>query len=266
MFKFVSDLIFTIMTTDSKRTITIGGIVADDYRAAAIFKKAGIDFCCGGNKSLEVACEEKNADIQIVSSELEALKLSPVNPQFDFKNWDPGFLCDYIVNTHHQYVTKTLPELVFYTEKIAHVHGEHHPELVEVASLFTEINRELLQHLKNEEEVLFPAIKAVLKGNQAALRVGNEAVNGGNEGVNAENVVAKSTIVSEIARMSGEHEFAGGAMDRINELTRGYALPEDACNTYLVAFKMLEAFEDDLHTHVHLENNILYPKALAMAE
>jgi len=73
----------------------------------------------------------------------------------NFKNWDPGFLCDYIVNTHHQYVTKTLPELVFYTEKIAHVHGEHHPELVEVASLFTESNRELLQHLKNEEVICY---------------------------------------------------------------------------------------------------------------
>lgn len=231
------------MTTDNNNTITIGEIVADDYRAAAIFKRAGIDFCCGGNKSMAVACGEKNIDLQKLSGELDELKLSPVNPQFEFKNWDPGFLSDYIVNTHHKYVTKTLPELVFYTQKIANVHGENHIELTEVASLFTEINRELLQHLKNEEEVLFPAIKVLLKGDDEA---------------------AKSTVVSEITRMSAEHEFAGGAMDKINELTQGYKLPEDACNTYRVAFKMLEAFEDDLHTHVHLENNILYPKALAM--
>lgn len=233
------------MQTDMSRSITIGEIVAEDYRAAAIFKRAGIDFCCGGNKSMEMACREKNIDLERLSSDLDELKLIQISPQFDYKNWDPGFLCDYIVNTHHRYVSKTLPELDYYTQKIASVHGEHHPELVEVAGLFKEINRELLQHLKNEEEILFPAIKAVLKG-------GDES--------------AKPTIVSEITRMSGEHEFAGGAMDNINVLTGGYRLPEDACNTYRVALKMLEAFEDDLHTHVHLENNILYPKALAMAK
>jgi regulator of cell morphogenesis and NO signaling len=137
-----------------------------------------------------------------------------------------------------------LPELVFYTRKIANVHGEHHPELVEVANLFDKINAELLQHLKNEEEVLFPAIK---------------------EAVNTNSAKARETIVSEIARMEGEHEFAGGAMDEINRITKGYKVPDDGCNTYRVAFQMLEKFEDDLHTHVHLENNILYPKALQLS-
>jgi regulator of cell morphogenesis and NO signaling len=142
-------------------------------------------------------------------------------------------------------VLKTLPELVFYTQKIADVHGAHHPELIEVASLFTRINEELLQHLKNEEDVLFPAIRA------AEISASPQV---------------KSTIISEVTRMQGEHEFAGGAMDKINVLTKNYLIPADACNTYRVALKLLEQFEDDLHIHVHLENNILYPKALKIAE
>ncbi|HCY41554.1 MAG TPA: iron-sulfur cluster repair di-iron protein [Prolixibacteraceae bacterium] len=233
------------MTTEKNELRTIGQIVADDYRAAAIFKQAGIDFCCGGNKSIELACSEKNLDAGKLTAELKELKLSSPGQHQDFNNWELGFLSDYIMNTHHKYVVKTLPELMFYTQKIADVHGENHSELLEVASLFSEINRELTQHLKQEEEVLFPAIKEVTKSNTPET---------------------KATIISEISRMNGEHEFAGGAMDKINEITNGYALPHDACNTYRVAFKLLEEFEDDLHTHVHLENNILFPKALILAK
>ena len=224
---------------------TIGEIVANDFRAASMFKEAGIDFCCGGNKSLTQACKEKGADPSLLSKQLETLALTPVSGAMNFKEWDLSFLSDYIVNTHHKFVLKNLPELVFYTQKIATVHGDHHPELIEVATLFTKINEELLQHLKNEEEVLFPAIKEAEK--------------------NASPIV-KATIVSEITRMQGEHEFAGGAMDTINVLTNNYFIPEDACNTYRVSLKLLEQFEDDLHIHVHLENNILYPKALKLAE
>ena len=117
--------------------------------------------------------------------------------------------------------------------------------MIEVASLFTQINGDLLQHLKKEEEVLFPAIK------QATASLTAE------EGAN---------IISEITRMQAEHEFAGSAMDQINVLTHNYFIPEDACNTYSVSLKLLEQFEDDLHIHVHLENNILYPKALKLAD
>jgi regulator of cell morphogenesis and NO signaling len=232
------------MTTETLNTRTIGQIVANDYRAAEIFKQAGIDFCCGGNKSLTTACKEKNIEAEKLGTELLALELSSPGQQYDFKNWDLSFLSEYIMNTHHKYVLKTLPQLVFYTQKIANVHGENHHELLEVAAIFSEINRELLQHLKNEDEVLFPAIKEALKSQSSE---------------------AKTTIKSEIARMTGEHEFAGGAMDRINVMTKGYAIPGDACNTYRVAFKLLEEFEDDLHTHVHLENNILYQKALILS-
>ena len=222
----------------------IGDIVTQDFRAAEVFKKAGIDFCCGGSQSLEAACRDKKLDVAEIESELEKLENSEPGSSHKFNEWKLDFLCDYIVNTHHQTVMKLLPELTFYTQKIAEVHGDNHPELPEIANLFAQVDTELRQHLCNEEEVLFPAIREVLKTNSAE---------------------SKATIISEITRMTGEHEFEGGAMDKINELSHSYAVPDDGCNTYRVAYKLLEQFEDDLHIHVHLENNILYPKAMKLS-
>jgi regulator of cell morphogenesis and NO signaling len=224
-----------------KREISIGEIVALDFRAASVFKEAGIDFCCGGKMSLEKACKEKGIDMMEVEHKLTALESAPSDEAHNFKDWDPGFLCDYIVNAHHKYVLKSLPELVFYTGKISSVHGERHPELTEVASLFADINRELLQHLKNEEEVLFPAIKEYLSSGSGE---------------------SKAVIIKQISKLSAEHEFAGGAMDKINTITLNYKVPADGCNTYIVSFRLLQQFEDDLHVHVHLENNVLFPNIL----
>ncbi len=224
-----------------KKDISIGEIVAQDYRTAAIFKEYGLDFCCGGKMSINEACSEKGIDRNELIETLTQLQSEPNTTTHNFIEWDTAFLCDYIVNTHHKYVLKSLPELVQHTAKISSVHGDRHPELIEVAELFSEINNELLQHLKKEEEVFFPAIKEVI-------------ATGSKE--------AKTVIVSELDRLSGEHEFAGGAMDRINVITNNYKLPDDYCNTYMVTFKLLEQFEDDLHTHVHLENNVLFPKVL----
>jgi len=221
--------------------LTVGEIVALDFRAASVFKKEGIDFCCGGKKSFRQTCVEKNLDESKLAEEISKLEENPVTAANNYIEWDAVFLCDYIVNTHHKYVLKALPELVFYTGKISDVHGDRHPELKEVSALFLQINNELLQHLKNEEEVLFPAVREYMsKGSDKD----------------------KDTILSEIARLSDEHEFAGGVMDKINVITRGYKVPADGCNTYNVAFKLLQEFEDDLHIHVHLENNVLFPKLL----
>ncbi len=231
------------MEQSQLKELTVGEIVANDLRTSTVFKNAGIDFCCGGKQTLVDACKENKIDIVQLEKEIIEATQDTANEFMNFKSWDPGFLSDYIVNTHHKFVLKNLPELLFYTQKIADVHGENHPELVEIAGLFKQINDELLQHLKNEEEVLFPAIKETVKNNSES---------------------AKATIKSEIERMFGEHEFAGGAMDQINVLSKGYQVPADGCNTYQVAFDRLEKFEDDLHVHVHLENNILYPKALGL--
>jgi regulator of cell morphogenesis and NO signaling len=223
---------------------TLGEIVTDDFRSAALFKKAGLDFCCGGKKSLESACAEKEKDPDELVNQILDLEKSGADKGNNYREWSPSFLSEYIVNTHHKYVLKTLPDLMFYTKKIYEVHGERHRELSEVADLFSRINSELLQHLDKEETVLFPAIRQVQENNSLAI---------------------KAIIRSEIERMAGEHEFAGSAMDKINELTGGYTVPSDSCKTYEVTMKLLEEFEDDLHTHVHLENNILYPAALKLA-
>jgi regulator of cell morphogenesis and NO signaling len=223
--------------------ITIGEIVAADFRAAGIFKKAGIDFCCGGKKSLDDACNEKSIDPTLLVNQLKDFENIPVSQTQSFNDWELSFLIDYIVNIHHKFVVKSLPELSFYTRKIASVHGLHHPELIEIAELFEKIKVELLQHLHKEEELLFPSIKAVSMNNSDDARL---------------------FIISETNRMREEHEFAGGAMDKINEITSNYLVPEDGCNSYKVTFQLLHQFEDDLHIHVHLENNILYPKALAL--
>jgi regulator of cell morphogenesis and NO signaling len=233
------------MVTNTLRERSLGEIVVDDFRSANIFMEAGIDFCCGGKKTLEQACEEKNLDLSLIVNRLQALETSPSAAGLNFKDWPLDFLCDYLVNTHHTFVKKAMPDLVHYTQKIASVHGEHHPELIEVAGLFNKLNDELTQHLNNEEEILFPAIKAALKG---------------------DSMDNTRTIRTEIERMHGEHEFAGGAMDQINLLTRHYQVPDDGCNTYHVTFKLLRQFEDDLHVHVHLENNILFPKAIRLSE
>lgn len=220
---------------------TIGEIVADDFRAATVFKEAGIDFCCGGKLTLEDACAEKGLDPAYIAGQLDNIETKPGMIIHNFREWQPGFLCDYIVNEQHSFVRKTLPELEFYTRKIANVHWENHPELLEVADLFAEVSRELKLHLQKEEDILFPAIKELF-----SLRTEN----------------SKAVIKREMNDLMGEHEFAGGAIDRINSITDGYKLPEDACNSYRLTFNLLEKFEDDLHTHVHLENNILFPKAI----
>jgi iron-sulfur cluster repair di-iron protein len=226
------------------RELNIGEIVTEDFRTAEVFKKAGIDFCCGGNQNLEEACKKQNINLNELELSLENIANTKPDSAHNFKDWSVDFLCDYIVNTHHKTVLRLLPQLTAYTKKIAEVHGANHPELQEIEQLFAQINTELIQHLQKEEEVLFPAIKIQFK---------------------SDNTEAKASIQSEIARMTTEHESAGGAMDKINVLSKGYTLPADACNTYRVTYKLLEEFEDDLHIHVHLENNILYPKALALA-
>lgn len=230
---------------ENYKSITIGEIVANDFRTAEIFKNAGIDFCCGGNKSLEQVCNEKKIDISEIVEKLKSIEKTEIDSVTNFKDWSLDFLCDYIVNTHHNTTRKLLPQLENYTQKIASVHGQNHNELIEIEKLFSILNIELNQHLKKEEEVLFPAIKEALKSNSEK---------------------PKKIIISEIERMKGEHEYAGGAIDKINVLSNNYQVPNDGCNTYKLTYMLLKELEDDLHIHVHLENNIIYPKSLILAD
>jgi len=227
------------------RSMKVGDIVTEDFRAAEIFKREGIDFCCGGNQSLEQAAKEKNLNIDEIEYKLNNLDEVVSNRQLNYNDWNLDFLCDYIVNEYHNKVYKLLPQLMTYLNKLVQVHGANHPELKEIADLFSLVNTELPIHQRQEEEVFFPAIKEALRTNS---------------------VEAKEIITSQIAPMMDEHELIGGTIDKINVLSKKYSVPDDGCNTYRLTYKLLEEFEDDLHTHVHLENNILYPKALNLTK
>jgi regulator of cell morphogenesis and NO signaling len=228
---------------------TIGELVAKDYRKAEVFRKFGIDFCCGGKKSVRTACEEKGLDAALVEQELLVLAEGPALRTQNFDTWDLTFLADYIENTHHTYVREALPALTEYTTKIARVHSERHPELIAVAEHFAAIANELNAHMPKEERVLFPYIRQLVSAKKEGASIDRPPF---------------GTIQNPINMMEMEHENAGSSLEAIRELTGDYTLPADACATYTLAFAKLQEFEQDLHQHIHLENNILFPKALEL--
>lgn len=225
---------------------SIGEIVAGDFRSAKVFEKYGIDFCCGGKASLAASCTEKGIDLALIVEELESIKDEPVERSQNYTSWALPFLADYIVNTHHVYLKENMQQIAAYANKIAGIHGAHHPELYEIASLFSKIVQDMIPHLKEEEEVLFPTIKRV-----KAARI---------EGLTVETKDLELIRLS-LDKLQKEHEAVGDAVHAIRHLAKGYEIPDDVCNTFRMTYQKLEEFEDDLHKHVHLENNILFPKA-----
>lgn len=225
--------------------LTIGEYVAQDFRTAAIFSKYGIDFCCKGNRTIEEVCEKKNILPNDLLAQLEQVLASKNENGIDFKSWHLDLLIDYIEKTHHRYVEEKTIVLIQFLDKLCKVHGLNHPELLEIYELFKGSAGELAQHMKKEELILFPFIKNMVK---AVLN--NESLQQPHFG----------TIVNPIAMMMNEHDAEGERFRKIAELTNNYTPPADACNTYRVTFSMLQEFEQDLHKHIHLENNILFPK------
>jgi regulator of cell morphogenesis and NO signaling len=228
---------------------TIGEIVADDYRASDVFREFGIDFCCGGNIRIAEACNGNEDCQEKIITELETLLQQPDATLPNYQDWPLGFLADYIQNTHHSFVRREIPVLNEYLEKIAQVHGENHPELPRVFRSFRSSAEALLEHMKKEEMVLFPAVKAM----EAVLQEGMAYPKQGFGSIN-----------NPIHQMLQEHETEGDRWREMAILTNDYAIPEDACNTYRVALSKLEAFEKDLDKHIHLENNILFQGAVAL--
>ncbi len=234
------------MSDKATGNTTIGGIVAADFRTAAVFEHHGIDFCCGGTVPLAAICTKQGLDLAAITGELEAVKGDPVDRSQNYSSWALPFLADYIVNTHHTYLKENDDQIAAYARKIADVHGAHHPEVIRIAAIFSKVASDMSIHLKEEEEVFFPAIKRVDAARIAGI---------------TPDAHDRETIRQSLLTLHREHEEIGDAVHTVRHLSRGYALPDGVCTTYMVTYRMLKEFEDDLHKHVHLENNILFPKA-----
>lgn len=238
----------TIQKTSQKQ---IGQFVADDFRTAAVFAKYKIDFCCNGNRTLEAACENKGIDSEILLDELQTVLNSKANQSIDYKSWPLDLLAEYIEKKHHRYVEEKIPVLRQFLDKLCKVHGEKHRELLEINALFIASSKELASHMKKEELILFPFVKNMVKA-----KLESRAVQSPQFG----------TVENPIAMMMEEHDNEGERFRRIAELSNNYTPPTDACNTYKVTFAMLQEFEQDLHLHIHLENNILFPESIKLEQ
>jgi regulator of cell morphogenesis and NO signaling len=232
-----------------EREATIGEIVKSDFRKAEVFKKFGIDFCCGGKKTLTKVCKDKGIDQSEVEKALYQMDQQPRGKQVNYDSWSLSFLSEYIVNTHHGYVREAIPVLLTYSQKVAARHGAWHPEVIKVAQHFAAVASELSEHMEKEELILFPYIKSLENAFE-----------------NQEDLPASAfgTVQNPIRMMEEEHESAGNEMEEIRRLTNDYSIPEGACTTFQLLYQKLEEFEKDLYEHVHLENNILFPKAIEL--
>jgi regulator of cell morphogenesis and NO signaling len=220
---------------------TVGEIVAENPSQARVFQAYGIDFCCQGGRTLREACTLKGIGLESVIEQLEAANVVKTAAENNPALLPPVELIRHIVDTHHSYLRSELPRIHAMAERVAKVHGGHTPSLLEVYQVFGSMAAELDSHMMKEEQILFPAIQA-LCASEAAM-----------------------PIDGPVACMLKEHDDAGAALARIRELTNGFTPPPEACNTYRALFAGLAELEDDLHHHIHLENSVLFPQAIAMA-
>ncbi len=223
---------------------TVGELAAHVPGAARVFEKYHIDYCCGGKHPVVTACRERGIALQALADELE----HAVTPKAE-KNeldWNTASLCDligHILLRHHAFLRSELPRVADLFAKVISAHGERQPVLFQVREIFTALREELESHMMKEELILFPAIGKLEAASLAGVRA------------------SVSSIEHPVARMQHEHEVAGRAVAEMRQLTRDYAIPAEACNAYRALFVGLVELESDLHRHIHLENNILFPRA-----
>jgi regulator of cell morphogenesis and NO signaling len=221
---------------------TIGQLVTERPGRSRVFESLGIDYCCGGKKPFGQACREQGLDPHTVA---RLLDLS-AQPTDDGRDWSRAVLTeltDHIELNHHGYLKRELPRLAALVQKVAAVHGSAHPKLLDVRETFTRFAAELEAHMCKEEQVLFPAIRRIDAG--------------------ADPRADRANLTDPIGAMEHEHDDAGRDLARLRELTDSYAPPPGACNTYRAMLAGLEELEHDMHRHVHKENSILFPRALA---
>src|SRR6516164_2017048 len=228
---------------------TVGKIVAEAPAATREFEKLGIDYCCGGSRTLAEACAHAKISVDEVLARLEK-SLATASPRD--VNWKALPLADLIAHinsTHHVFVRSECPRINALAAKVVGVHGKNHPELLAVQEIFAALAEELQVHLMKEEQILFPYI----------LRM-EESVTAGEMAPPA----MFGTVMNPITMMMREHDGAGEALRSLRSVTNDYAVPGDACTSYRTLYQALQGFDADLHQHIHLENNVMFPRAVAM--
>ena len=230
---------------------TVAEIVAHDFRTASIFKRHGIDFCCGGNQTLSQASESAGIETRELLAELNTTQPQAGTVSLDrFGDWSIELLISYILENHHNWLKARIPEMQPVMKKVAKVHGEHHPELIQIADIFQSVVDDLIPHLQKEEIILFPYVQKLV-----VAKTSGEAAPRPFFG----------SVANPISGMEADHETVGELMASLRKLSADYRIPEDACGSYRMVYQFLEELEADLHQHIHLENNILFPRVRDLA-
>jgi len=231
-------------------TKTVRDYAIETPQTIPVFEKLGIDFCCGGNRPLDEACAAANLNMDEVVKSLEAAIAQPAKPSDrELQAGSLAELISHIVKTHHVFVRKEVPQIEQLLDKVFSKHGANHPELGHLRGLFKGLGQELMVHLMKEENILFPYIERM-----------EESV------VQHEPILPPpfGSVANPVRMMEHEHDDAGIALKAMREASEDYNPPADACTSFRALYAALAGFEKDLHQHIHLENNVLFPRALAM--
>lgn len=227
---------------------TVGEVVRDNYNTAQVFENFKIDYCCGGDISIKEACIRDKLDPEALLSQLESTMVHMDRNSRYIEKLPLSGLCEYIVEIHHSYINETAPFLQQNLQKLCDVHGERHPELFQIKDMFNEAAGNLAAHMKKEELELFPYIHKMVD-----LQSYGKQITGKPAG-----------IQSPIQAMMHEHQAEGDRFKAMSEIADQYKVPPDGCNTFEITYKTLGDFEKDLHRHIHLENNVLFPKSIEL--
>jgi regulator of cell morphogenesis and NO signaling len=228
---------------------TVGELAVEFPAATRVFEQAGIDYCCGGGESFEKACAAAGVAADEVVRMLEVSDQSPAQPEQAWQTQPLWALTSYIVTRHHSFTKAELARLDELLEKVRSVHGQNHPELVLLQGVFRDLKHEMTTHMQKEEMVLFPYIDQL----DEAARQGKPKP-----------VAFFGTVANPVRMMMMEHDAAGDMLKQMREVSHDFRVPPDGCISYSTVYQAIEAFEEDLHQHIHLENNILFPRALEM--
>jgi regulator of cell morphogenesis and NO signaling len=229
---------------------TVSEIVRNDYRTADVFKSFGINYCCGGQVQLEEACAARSIDVDELVSALDtATRTVSLPNNLHYESWKLDFLVEYIVNVHHAYLYSTVPDLQASLTSFAASHRKQHPELKEIVETFDQLATALMQHNRHEEEIIFPYIKQIDNTHRRKETYGSLFVR---------------TLRKPLSTIEAEHDKISKILTELRSLTHNYSYPGNACTNHRVVFNKLKEFDEDLTQHKYLENNVLFPRAIAL--